>query len=107
MAEQHAGARSVLADPAQIEPHPGFDRALGRGLVAQLVEELGSLDQTEQVRAEIAALADRLPLPDRLPAEQLGTFHRIDDPTQIRSLAKSWHNCLGEYLHEVRVPDGD
>jgi hypothetical protein len=40
-------------------------------------------------------------LPDRLPAQQLGTFHRIDDPAQIRSLAKSWHNCLGEYLHEV------
>jgi hypothetical protein len=60
-----------------------------------LVEELGSLDQTEQVRAKIAALADRLPLPDRLPAERLGTFYRIDDPAQIRSLAKSWHNCLG------------
>ncbi len=64
-------------------------------------EELGSLDQTEQVRAKIAALADRLPLPDRLPARQLGTFQRIDDPAQIRSLAKSWHNCLGEYLHEI------
>ena len=66
-----------------------------------LVEELSSLDQTDQVRAKIASLADRLPLPDRLPAQQLGTFHRIDDPAQIRSLAKSWHNCLGEYLHEV------
>ena len=67
----------------------------------RFVEELGALQQTEQVRAKIAGLADRLPLPDRLPAQQLGTFHRIDDPTQIRSLAKSWHNCLGEYLHEV------
>ena len=31
------------------------------------VQELGSFNQTEQVRARIAALADRLPLPDRLP----------------------------------------
>jgi hypothetical protein len=29
-----------------------------------LVEELCSLDQTEQVRAKIAGLADRLPLPN-------------------------------------------
>ena len=75
------------------------DRA---GLVFErFVEELGALHQTEQVRAKIAALAERLPLPDRLPAQQLGTFHRIDDPAQIRSLARLWQNCLAEYLHEV------
>lgn len=66
-----------------------------------LVEDLGSLDQVEQIRAKIVELADQLPLPDRLPAERLGIFHRIDDPVQIRSLAKAWQNCLGEYLHEV------
>jgi hypothetical protein len=66
-----------------------------------LVEELSSLGQADQVKAKIAGLADRLPLPDRLPAQRLGTFHRIDDPAQIRSLAKSWRNCLSEYLHEV------
>jgi hypothetical protein len=66
-----------------------------------LIEELGSLDQTEQVRAKIADLAYRLPLPDRLPAKDLGPFIRVDDPDQIRALAKSWHNCLSEYVHEV------
>jgi hypothetical protein len=66
-----------------------------------LLEDLGTLDQTEQVRAKIADLAHRLPLPDRLPAQQIGTFNRVDDPDQIRALAKSWHNCLGEYVHEV------
>jgi hypothetical protein len=66
-----------------------------------LLEDLGTLDQTEQVRAKIADLADRLPLPDRLPAQQIGAFNRIDDPAQIRALAKSWHNCLGEYVNEV------
>ena len=65
------------------------------------VEELRVLDQTEQVRAKITALAEGLPLPDRLPGPRLGPFHRIDDPAQIRSLARSWQNCLGQYLHEV------
>jgi hypothetical protein len=67
----------------------------------RLITELGSMDQPGQVRARIAVLAERLPLPDRLPAEQLGTFGRIDDPAQIRSLAKSWHNCLGKSVHEI------
>ena len=67
----------------------------------RFVEELGVLHQTEQVRAKITALAEQLPLPDRLPCPRLGTFHRIDDPAQIRSLARLWQNCLGEYLHEV------
>jgi hypothetical protein len=67
----------------------------------RFVEVLGALDQTEQVRAKITGLAEALPLPDRLPSQRLGPFRRVDDPAQIRSLAKSWHNCLGEYLHEV------
>jgi hypothetical protein len=67
----------------------------------RFVEELGALDQTEQVRAKIAGLAEALPLPDRLPDPRVGEFHRIDNPAQIRSLARSWQNCLGEHLHEV------
>ena len=47
----------------------------------RFVEELGGLDQTEQVRAKITGLAEALPLPDRLPAQQLGPFHRIDEPS--------------------------
>jgi hypothetical protein len=67
----------------------------------RFVEEIGALDQAEQVRAKITALADRLPLPDRLPGPRIGAFHRIDDPAQIRSLARLWQNCLAEHLHEV------
>jgi len=65
------------------------------------VEQLAALDQTEQVRAKIVRLIDRLPLPERLPGPNLGPFRRIDDAPQIRSLARSWRNCLAEYLHEV------
>jgi hypothetical protein len=67
----------------------------------RLVDQLGALDQTEQVKAKIVDLADRLPLPDRLPDRQLGSFQRVDDGPEIRSLAKSWRNCIGQYLHEV------
>jgi hypothetical protein len=82
-----AGLR-LLCDRAGVS----FDR---------FVEEIGALDQAEQVRAKITALADRLPLPDRLPGPRIGPFHRIDDPEQIRSLARLWQNCLAEHLHEV------
>ena len=70
-------------------------------VLERFVDELGALHQIEQVRAKITAVAERLPLPDRLPCPRLGAFRRIDDPAQIRSLARSWQNCLGEYLHEV------
>jgi hypothetical protein len=66
-----------------------------------LVEELGALDQTEQVKAKITALVDRLPLPDRLPGPRIGAFYRVDEPDQIKALARLWQNCLGEHLHEV------
>ena len=65
------------------------------------VEQLGALDQAEQVKARIIKLAERLPLPDRLPSARLGSFQRIDDPSQIRSLSRSWRNCLVEHLYEV------
>lgn len=68
---------------------------------AHFVDELGALDQAEQVRAKITRLAETLPLPDRLPNQRLDAFDRIDDPIHIRSLAKLWQNCLSEHLHEV------
>jgi hypothetical protein len=69
-------------------------------------EQLGALDQSEQVRAKIVKLAERLPLPDRLPSPRLGSFQRIDDAPQIRSLARSWRNCLAGHLHEVNEGTG-
>jgi hypothetical protein len=81
----------------------GLQFLCGRAGVAfdDLVQDLCSLNQTKQFKAKITGLADSLPLPDSLPARDIGTFHRIDDPGQIRLLAKAWNNCLGDYLHEV------
>ncbi len=66
-----------------------------------LVEQLGSLDQSEQVVAKIAELAESLPLPDRLPNPRIGSFARLDNVAEVRSLAKGWRNCLANCLHEV------
>ncbi|MGC1776701.1 MAG: hypothetical protein WBB34_02060 [Xanthobacteraceae bacterium] len=51
--------------------------------------------------AKIADLAESLPLPDRLPGLQIGSFRRIDAAVEIRSLAKAWCNCLAGYLHAI------
>ena len=66
-----------------------------------LVTQLGALDQTAQVVAKIADLAENLPLPDRLPDHQIGSFVRLDNVTEIRSLAKDWRNCLADCLHAI------
>ena len=55
----------------------------------RFVEELGALDQTEQVRAKITGLAERLPLPDRLPAQ--GSAHSIESMTRLKS--GRWPGC--------------
>ena len=64
-------------------------------------EQLSALAQPEQIMAEITALVDSLPLPDRLPDRRIGTFCRLDDVAGIKSLAKAWRNCLIDHLYEV------
>ena len=66
-----------------------------------LVGELGALDQSDQIIARIAYLVESLPLPSTLPPPFVGVFSRIDRVTAIRSVAKTWHNCLAECLHSV------
>jgi hypothetical protein len=66
-----------------------------------LLNELGSFDQTDEIVAKIAELVDNLPLPATLPPPFVSSFHRIDRVTEIRSLAKTWHNCLAEYLFNI------
>ena len=66
-----------------------------------LVGELGALDQSDQIIARIAELVENLPLPHALPPTSVGFFRRIDHAAEIRSVAKTWHNCLAECLHSV------
>jgi hypothetical protein len=68
-----------------------------------LVGKLASASQPEQVFSTISNLVDALPLPDALPPPQVGSARRLDQAVAIRSLAKSWHNCLARYLDDVNA----
>ena len=67
----------------------------------RLVGEVATFDQADQVIARIAELVENLPLPPTLPPPFVGFFRRIDRVPEIRSVAKTWHNCLADCLHSV------
>ena len=66
-----------------------------------LANQIGALDQPEQVVAKITQLVDDLPLPDTLPPVEIGEFRRLDAIAEIRDLAKNWQNCLADCLFNV------
>jgi hypothetical protein len=66
-----------------------------------LANQLGALDQPDQVAAKITQLVDGLPLPDTLPPIEIGGFRRLDAVAEIRDLAKNWQNCLADCLFNV------
>jgi hypothetical protein len=66
-----------------------------------LANQIGALDQPEQVVAKITQLVDDLPLPDKLPPIEIGGFRRLDAVAEIRDLAKNWQNCLADCLFNV------
>lgn len=69
-----------------------------------LATEIGALAQPDQVAGKIGHLVDTLPLPGSLPAAEIGTFRRLDTVAEIRDVARTWKNCLAEYL--FRINDG-
>jgi hypothetical protein len=69
-----------------------------------LAEQVGALNQPDQVAAKIRQLVDSLPLPDTLPPAEIGTFRRVDCVTEVRELAKQWQNCLADYV--LNINDG-
>ncbi len=62
---------------------------------------LNCLRQPEQVAAKIKELVDQMPLPSIVPPAEVGGFRRLDNPTEIRSIGKIWHNCIAEWLYEI------
>lgn len=103
----------VLRRPAIFELHgqvEGMDRFV-QGLrflstragssLDSVMRALGSCNQIEQVIAKIVELAENVPLPDALPKCAVGPFRRMDNVAEIRTLAKTWQNCLADYLHAV------
>lgn len=53
--------------------------------------------------SRLAALVERLPLPDSYPPPSLGSGRRIDRPSELRSLARDWANCLADYVDPVQA----
>jgi hypothetical protein len=67
-----------------------------------LVGELALVSQSVQLYAKLRTIVVELPLlPNTLPPTQVGGARRLDKAVTIRSLAKSWHNCLAEYLGDI------
>ena len=66
-----------------------------------LIIEIAALDQPEQVAAKIRHLVEALPLPNFELPVRIGEFRRVDSVAEIRTLAKSWRNCLAEYLYNL------
>ena len=67
----------------------------------RLVGEIGALDQADQVIARIAELVENLPLPPPSRRPLLAFSGELPRVPEIRSVAKTWHNCLADCLHSV------
>src|ERR1019366_1699986 len=53
-----------------------------------LANQIGALDQPDQVAAKITQLVDGLPLPDTLPPIEIGGFRRLDSRLRLPYPAK-------------------
>jgi hypothetical protein len=82
----------------------GLHLLVSRGAASSfdaLVCELASALRSEQFTAKLEHLVESLPLPNALPPERVGKACRLDQAAAIRSLAKSWHNCLANYVADI------
>jgi hypothetical protein len=91
----------------RIEPRNGFVDGL-QFLASRvnlsfdtLATELGALDQPDQIAAKVKQLIEMLPLPEPSLPITIGSFRRVDCVAEIRAIAKTWQNCLAEYLYQV------
>jgi hypothetical protein len=66
-----------------------------------LAKEIGALGHPHQVAAKIRQLVEGLPLPATFPPVEIGGFRRLDAVAEIRDLAKTWQNCLADYVFNV------
>lgn len=66
-----------------------------------LAKEVGALDQTDQVVANLKGLIEGLPVIDTLPPVMIGPYRRLDKISEIRTLAKNWQNCLAGCVFNI------
>jgi hypothetical protein len=97
-----------LLDPVELEY--GFSDGLrflvSRGVAPSfeaLVSELAAISDEDRLASRIGELVETLPLPIECPPSQSLKARRIDRPTEIRSLEKTWNNGLADYVGEINA----
>jgi hypothetical protein len=66
-----------------------------------LVSELASISEEERLCFRIAELVEALPLPTEFPPPQIQKARRVDSPTEIRSLSKTWDIDLADHIQGI------
>lgn len=105
-----------LRNPFMLQALEGYDREntfsdglrllVSRGASSSfdaLVCDLASASRLglRALFVKLKNLVEGLPLPINLPPVRVGKAIRLDHAVAIRSLAKSWHNCLANYVEDI------
>jgi hypothetical protein len=66
-----------------------------------LVAQLATVTARPQLRAMMRGWVETLPLPETVPPAWIGNARRLDTGEEIRSLGRTWRNCLGSYTEDI------
>src|ERR1700730_12919053 len=66
-----------------------------------LVAQLATVTARPQLRAMVRGWVESLPLPETVPPARIGNARRLDNSKGIRSLARTWRNCLDSYTEDI------
>jgi hypothetical protein len=66
-----------------------------------MVADLAAQSQPGQFIARLKDLVAALPLPQTMPPAQIGMAHRLDTTAEVCAIAKSWKNCLADYMGDI------
>jgi hypothetical protein len=67
----------------------------------EVVADLLSVTQHGQLAAKFGDWVDGLPLPESMPPPIVGPARRLDRSGDVYALAKSWKNCLADYVPTI------
>ena len=82
----------------------GLEFLVARGInrsFDDLVAQLATVTARPQLRAMIRGWVESLPLPETIPPARIGNARRLDNSQEIRSLARTWRNCLDSYTEDI------
>jgi hypothetical protein len=71
------------------------------GSFDDLVAQLATVTARPQLRAMVRGWVESLPLPETIPPARIGNARRLDNSKELRSLARTWRNCLDSYTEDI------